>query len=219
MKRRAMRGRILTVAVLAILGAGCASLLAPQPETTRFFVLNAVDATRASQATATGGPRAKLAIGLGPIDFPEYLARTEFVTRTAANQVLLSATDRWAEPLDVTFKRVLANDLAGALDGAQITVFPWFGVAPHFAYRVAAVIDRFDADAQGKVSLVSRWTLLDGATGHLLYSSTTEINLTATPGDHAAIAAALSQATGQFADAIASAIRRLQVAAESRPSG
>jgi uncharacterized lipoprotein YmbA len=211
----AMRGGwILGFATLATLGVGCSILPAPQPDATRYFVLTAGTPAASSQG-ATAGSDAKLTIGLGPIAFPDYLARSDIVTRAADNRVELSTGDRWAEPLDVTFKRILSHDLAIALGGAQVAAFPWFGSPSHFAYRVEPVIDRFEADGQGVARLAARWTVNDGASDRMLYASTTDLSVAATSGDHAAMASALSQVESDFAGEIAAAIHRLDAKASS----
>jgi len=208
-------GWVLGLATLALLGASCSILPAPQPDTTHYFVLTAIDPAERSQGASATARDAKLVIGLGPISFPDYLARSEIVTRAADNRVELSTVDRWAEPLDVTFKRILSHDLALALDGAQVAAFPWFGSSSHFDYWVEAVIDRFEADGQGVARLTARWTVSDGANDRMLYSSTTDLTVAATPGNNAAMAAALSQVESEFAGEIAAAIRRLHAQASS----
>jgi len=208
-------GWILTFAALAMLGVSCSIVPAPQPDVTHYFVLTAVDRGGSNQGTNAAGPDAKLMIGLGPINFPDYLARSEIVTRAADNRVELSTVDRWAEPLDVTFKRILSHDLAIALGGAQVAAFPWFGSSSHFDYRVEPAIDRFEADGQGLARLTARWTVSDGAGDRMLYSSNTDLSVAATPGDHAAMAAALSQVESEFAGEIAAAIRLLHAQASS----
>jgi uncharacterized lipoprotein YmbA len=159
-------------------------------------------------------------IGLGPIAFPEYLARADIVTRSADNRIEISPNDRWAEPLDVTFRRVLAQDLSTALGGAQVAVFPWFGAPVKFSRRVEIQVDRFDEDADNTAHLVASWTITDGSSGRIVYASSSDISVpaataarsdTGAPGasDRAAMAAALSGATDRFATEIASAIQRL----------
>lgn len=212
------RGWTRRLAALALLSASCSILPAPPPDVTRYFVLTAIDPRGSGQGTNALAADAKLKIGLGPINFPDYLARTDIVTRAAGNRVELSAADRWVEPLDVTFKRILSHDLAIALDGAQVAAFPWFGSSSHFDYRVEPVIDRFEADAQGVARLAARWTVFDGAGDHVLYASSTDLSVAATPADHAAMAAALGRAESEFAGEIAAAIRRLHSQAHgSRP--
>jgi uncharacterized protein len=202
-------------AALALLSTSCSILPAPRPNMTRYFVLTAIAPRASSQASNVSTADAKLKIGLGPINFPDYLARTEIVTRAAGNRVELSPTDRWVEPLDVTFKRILSHDLAIALGGAQVAAFPWFGSPAHFDYRVEPVIDRFEADPQGVARLTARWTVFDGANDRLLYASTTDLSVAATAANSAAMAAALSQAESEFAGEIAAAIRRLHAQAPS----
>lgn len=210
MREVAPRGWICGLAALVSIAASCSLLPAPQPDTTRYFILSAVASRGADGGTSTTGALNQLAIGLGPVGFPDYLARTEIVTRVSGNRLVLSSADRWAEPLDVTFKRVLAQDLTVALGGAQVTTFPWFGASPRFDYRIEPTIDRFEADAQGLAHLGARWTIFTGVGSRKLYASTTDLSIQATSTGPAAIAAALSQAQAGFADEIAAAIRRLQ---------
>ncbi len=189
----------------AMILAGCLSVLAPRPDHTSFYVLAATEPA----SIAATGPLTKLSIGLGPIDFPQYLARPEMVTRTSSNQIELSSPDRWAEPLDVTFKRVLSLDLSRALDGAQVTVFPWFGGDLQFNYRVQVTVDRFETDEHGIAHLTARWSVLDGHSSMIRYASSSDIRESSTMGDQASAAAALSRAATEFANQIAQAIINL----------
>lgn len=189
---------------LALNAAGCFSVLAPRPERTNFYVLAATE-----PAAPAGAALSKLSIGLGPIDFPQYLSRPEMVTRTSSNQIEVSSPDRWAEPLDVTFKRVLSLDLSRSLDGAQVTVFPWFGGDLQFNYRVQVTVDRFETNEIGVARLSARWVILDGNSSALRYATSSDIRESSTVGDQASAAAALSRAATRFADQIAQAIIHL----------
>jgi uncharacterized lipoprotein YmbA len=192
---------------IALIGAtGCSSILAPRPDPTHFFILSA---SNAAPSGATQPPTGALTIGLGPIGFPDYLARAEIVSRTADNRIDLAANDRWAEPLDVTFKRVLALDLSRALEGAQVAEFPWFGSKPEFTYRIEATVDRFESDAQNMAHLTARWSIINGSDGRVLYSSASALSVAAASTDRAAMATALSAAEDQFAIELAAALERL----------
>src|SRR5271168_5198895 len=149
MLSRFLQGAI-ALAMLAILATGCSSILAPQPDPTHFFILSA----DSSAAPAASNGAATLVVGLGPVNFPDYLARVEIITRLSEDRVAVSSEERWAEPLDVSFKRVLAHDLANALGGAQVAIFPWVGEAIQPGYRVEMTVDRFDTDAQGNAQLI-----------------------------------------------------------------
>jgi uncharacterized lipoprotein YmbA len=202
------------LAIATLLGAGCSIVPAPQPDSTRYFILNAVAPAGGDQGAMASSAEPKLAIGLGPINFPDYLARSEIVTRGTGDEVEVSSNDRWAESLDITFKRILSHDLSMVLGGAQIVDFPWFGPPTHLDYRVEPAIDRFEADAQNAARLTARWRIIQGTGGQVLYTSSSDISVPAASGNYAAMAAALSQAASEFAGEIASAIRRLSAPAE-----
>jgi uncharacterized protein len=84
---------------------GCASTQAA-----RFYVLSALP----GGGTASPGAAAErgLAIGVGPVTLPKYLDRPQIVTFTSPYALNVAEFDRWAEPLESTFVRVLAENLA-----------------------------------------------------------------------------------------------------------
>jgi uncharacterized lipoprotein YmbA len=178
-------------------------VLAPQPDTTRFFILSADTNIQPPSATTASST---LVVGLGPISFPDYLARTQMVTRLSDEGVAESSSLRWAEPLDVSFKRVLARDLSLTLGGAQIAVFPWAGGNPHPSFSVEMTVDRFEMDAEARAQLISRWNINASNPDRLLYSSTAAISVPAANATTDAAVAALNQALSQFAREIAAAV-------------
>ncbi len=192
------------IVIAAISSGGCSSILAPRPDPTRFYIVSASNAP----VVAKPGTNA-LVIGLGPIAFPDYLARTDIVTRTADNKVDIAPEARWTEALDVSFKRVLASDLSASLGGAHVVAFPWFGTGPDVAYRIEVTVDRFECDGQGSAHLVAQWSIIKGADGETLYSSSSTISVPGAAGDYAAMAATLSKAEAQFAGQLAASVERL----------
>jgi uncharacterized protein len=193
--------KVLAAGAIAML-FGCGPILAPRPDTSKFFVLTpAADAP--STAAASNGP----AIGLGPVRIPAYLERHEVATRTA-NEVTFSANDRWAEPLPESFTRVLAADLAAQLNTDQVAYHPWFG--SNVDYRIEVEVERFERDDKGSTNLAARWMVKDGKTGNLLVGRDSNISHPAQGGDSEATAAALSADVGDLSTQIASAVRDLQ---------
>lgn len=151
MTRPAIRpAQLLAIAIL--IAAGGCSLLAPQPDPTRFYLLTAIEDPPSEPA----GSGAGISLGLGPVRFPEYVDRPEVVIRTSRNQVKLSPIDRWAEPVMSGFKRVLADNLGKLLRTERILQFPWYRGAK-LDYRVHAAVQRFDSDPQGTAVLIVRW--------------------------------------------------------------
>ena len=127
------------------------SIMAPQPDNTKFFVLTSTaGASSGSAAPATGGSSpSNLVIGVGPIKLPQYLRRPEVVTRTSPSELTLSDTDRWAEPLDSAFVRVLSENLSQLLGTQQVVTFPWYN-SSQIDYAVQVNVMRFETDPKGK---------------------------------------------------------------------
>jgi uncharacterized lipoprotein YmbA len=188
--------------------AGC-GLLAPEPGTTRFFILTPV---KPPSTPATDSLR--LALGLGPIRFPDYLKRTQFVTRTGPNSVRVSESDRWAEPLDASFRQVMALNLARLVGTDQIVLFPWYS-STHIDYQVELDVSRFDTDTTGTAHLVARWMVRD-THGRALISQSSNLTAQAPTADPAAAAGALSQVLGELSREIASVIDQAYVGLKHR---
>ncbi len=205
MKTPAIR---LALAVLAITSlASCSSLLAPQPDHSRFFVLStSADGLAARPATTALGTK-ELSVGVGPVRIPDYLQRSGIATRTGPTQVEYSQVNRWAEPLEQCFPRVLAQDLSASLASNRVVLFPWPGNT-RVDYQVQVNVERFELTSQGQAVLLARWTIKSPQTGAILASG--EANESRPAGSDASSAtAALSQTLGAMADSLASRISQL----------
>ena len=187
--------RCLIILALSVAIAGC---LSPRKDESKFYVLSPI-----GDPTSVASSRPVL-LGLGPIKLPAYLDRQEMVTRVAANRVELSGENRWAEPLDSDFTRVLAQDLSSDLGTQRITFYPWYA-STRVDFQVKVDVYRFEASADGKVTLTAHWQVLDG-TGKLLTVRDSTYTQNAAAGDASASAAAMSTALGQLSQEIASVI-------------
>jgi uncharacterized lipoprotein YmbA len=107
-----------------MLGAGC-TILAPQPDRSKFVILTPISNSAGAARPIGAVPNSQLTIGVGPVEFPDYLKRLAVVTRTGPNRVELSDNKRWAEPLHRNFDRVLSENLATLLDTQRIDKYPW----------------------------------------------------------------------------------------------
>ena len=190
-----MRQGVIFLVLCAMTLAGC---LSPRRDDSKFFVLSPVGADPASIGSR------QILVGLGPIKMPAYLDRQEVVTRVAPNRLELSGENRWAEPLDSDFTRVLAQNLASDLGTQRITFYPWYNTTL-VDYQVKINVYRFESDKDGKVDLTAHWQVLSG-TGKLLIVRDSSYTETAKPGDAADSAAAMSRALGRLSRDIASAI-------------
>ncbi len=115
--RRKMTNKFLPLAWLLSLGlllVGCGS-----SPPNNFYVLSAHEFP-APSGTAP-------ALGVGPINIPEYLGRQNMVYSRVDNTLQVASLDMWAEPLGAGIQRVLVLNLTGLLNTQDVSTFP---VAP-----------------------------------------------------------------------------------------
>jgi uncharacterized lipoprotein YmbA len=197
-KHRRFAALIATLSMA--LAAGC-SFLSPRPDPTKFYVLTAIAATDSTTSTQ---PARNLVVGLGPVKLPDYLAHSEVVTRVASNRLELSATDRWAEPLDESFRRVLARNLATLLGNDQVMPFPW-DPSVTLDYKIEVTVEHFERDASGGTQLAASWIIRGGRDNRVLRSGQANFAETASGGMESAataLSADLNDLSKQIADAI-----------------
>jgi hypothetical protein len=181
-----------------LLAAGCAAALP-----SRLYTLApAADAVPAQEAGA--GP----VLGLGPVSLPDYLDRPEIVTRTGDYGVRLGELDKWAEPLEPMFLRLLAERLRRETGSREVVLLPSRrDTEPASAVEVD--VDRFDAGESGEVVLDARWRVRQTESGRTLRAGRSLIRErgTAVPG-YGGIVAAMSRAVDGLAREIAAAVPR-----------
>ncbi len=181
-------------------------MLAPRPDLSRFYELVPMPENSAPKPVSpAAGPSGGLTIGLGPITLPAYLDRPQIVTRVGANELRFSEADRWAQPLDANFARVLAQDLA--MGAPRIYQYPWYSTS-RVDYQVEVDVQRFELLASDDAELIARWTILDEHRNPL-YSTKTALTNRAESTQASDGAAALSTALANLSDQIAAAVGRL----------
>jgi uncharacterized protein len=206
MTRRGSCPVVIAACAWLFVVAGC-SILSPQPERTKFFVLTSTTGDSATgTAPAAGSGTSNLVIGVGPIEFPDYLRRPEVVTRTSPTTVELSDVDRWAEPLDSAFARVLSENLSRLLGTQRMVTYPWYK-STRVDYQVECNVIHFETDSSGGSHLHAQWTIRDGA-GKLLIAKESDITDTEASSDKSP-SASLSHELGNLSQQIASQIRSL----------
>lgn len=140
---------LATAATLAGMFSGC-SILEPQPDLTRFFVL----ASLAEPATDTSNLR----IGIGPLALPDYLRRTEMARRDSETEVRYADTSRWAEPLEEGLARTLAENIALLVGTKRVLVVP-APIRSEPDVTVPIEVIRFEPTPDGDVLLIARWVV------------------------------------------------------------
>ena len=132
--RKANYWTTLVIAGLSITAQmGCADT-----RPSRFYLLSALSPTQSAREEQG------VSIGIGPIAFPTYLDRPQIVTRGGQNRIYFGEFDRWAEPLEENFARVLAKNLGELMATDNVFQHPWKRSAG-IDFLVLVTVNRFDA--------------------------------------------------------------------------
>jgi uncharacterized lipoprotein YmbA len=115
-------------------------------------------------ASAAAPPEAPLLAGksiiVGAIELPEYLDRSQMAIRGGKGEITFMEFQRWAEPLDTSFRRVFAEGLAVAAGTQQVVTVP-IPQRMNADFRVMARVSRFDVDQAGQAVLAVQWFASD----------------------------------------------------------
>lgn len=148
-------------------------------------------------------------MAFGPLRVPEYLNRSQLVTRGTGSDLTVHEYDRWAEPVEEAMHRVVAAQLDSQLDGVIVVAYRALQTLP-VDYRLLGQVDRFEADTSGKVVLQLQWTVLDKDQHALIPPRRDRYEAQAAPpGDPGAIAGAMNQALDRFSTDAAGRIRKV----------
>ena len=118
----------------------------------------------------------------------------------------MSENDRWAEPLDENFARVLRQNLTVLLPADRIIQYPWpSSKKPN--YQVEIEVLRFEANSARDAQLFARWSVSDGGNKKIISVRESRVVRHAKEKSMDASVAALSEALGDFSREIADAVQ------------
>jgi uncharacterized protein len=153
-----LKSIVIFIGLACLSVSGCMNF-SPMSDTSRFFTLTPLPGAEQSRALDTVKNNS-LFLGIGPIRFPGYLDREQIVTRATQNHFDISENDRWAEPLEENFARVLSQNLGMLLGGAMVIRYPW-QTSQRPACQIQMEVLRFEPSTRQEVELLAGWTLID----------------------------------------------------------
>ena len=181
------------VLFLALSLAACGT--SPEPD---YYDLAAVNGTPL--------PGIALAIKIQRPSLPDYLDRPDIVREESAYQYKIDEMRRWAEPLDRMFERLLAEDLRQRLPDSTILSESDTGTTD-LRYVIETNIEQFNATGKDEASFKAVLSISDKTAATPIKPR--RIELTASSGDSTpALAAALSNLVGEYADQIQAALQQ-----------
>lgn len=142
------------------------------------------------------------------LEASDYLDRQGIVTRVSPNRFAIAENDRWAEPLEENFSRVLARNLSILLQTDRIVAYPWVR-SQQPTYQVQVEVLRFEPNAEQIVELWGRWSIIEGTNKTVSVKETYLTRPTRDKSTEASVAA-LSETVADLSREIAGAIRNLE---------
>lgn len=185
--------------LLAIFSAGCS----PKQPVTYY---NLTSLSTAQQRPAASPTRPPLAVGLGPVSFPEALSRAQIAARLDAQRLQYSDFHRWSGTLADDFAEVLLQDLTAQLpEQATAALFPWAGYFQP-THRLVLQVSRFDGTFGDEVVLAARWTITNPSGKETLLTRQSTIHVKVAGREYQDLVSAQSQAVADLATEIAAAL-------------
>jgi uncharacterized lipoprotein YmbA len=172
----------------------------------KFYTLNSIEVSDTQRQVETGN--SGVAVGIGPIRFPDYLERQQIVTRSSRNQLEVAEFHRWAGSLKEDFSRVLAENLSVLLLTDRIALFPWKSTT-RINYRVTIDVIRFEGAIGGDVTLKTRWTILGGGEKKVLMAKKSNLTESVEGDNYDGLVSAKSNALESLSREIAQAIHTI----------
>ncbi len=108
--------------------------------------------------TLSGKSDAEITIGIGSIEFSDYLMRPEMVSFKGSNELNVDQFNRWAEPLEENFERVLIENLSRLIPTNRIYIFPRQEKEPN-SFQITISVREFGMRADSMVVLNARWSV------------------------------------------------------------
>jgi len=210
---RGNKMRQIGICLILIL-SGCISIPAaknsPAP---RFYTLPA----QASASFNEAGAReikmpSDTIIGVGPIKIPQNQDRPQIVTIGKNKTLKFSEFERWGEPLDLGFTRLITENLTASAPQVKFAAYPW-NTSFSVKYEIGIEIVQLDSELGGQMHLVAQWSIVDAQNAKTIVIKKSEFRQPIMPQDYSGLAKTLSAACASLSNEIADGLATLDVPA------
>lgn len=151
-----IRTAMVVAAVTALLILTACMKLGTSTSTRYYLLESRVNPT---MAAGSHGSLSNFTLAIGPVTIAAYLDRPQLVSRLGGNELRLDDFHQWAEPLKDNITRVIQENLSVLTDARQVYSYPKRR-SVIIDYQIILDVIRFDADADGRVSLKSSWRIV-----------------------------------------------------------
>ena len=123
----------------------------------KYYVLSPIKDTAPPSETDAGKIHI---IGVGPIKFLKYLNRSQLIRFSGDNEVVVEEFNRWAEPFEQNFTRVLRTNLTRLLVSSYAIDYPWKR-SLNVRYQIMLDIHQFETGPDRTVTLKAHWAIFN----------------------------------------------------------
>ena len=195
--------RLLLVCGLGVLFTFLSGCLSTRPSS--FYQLSEMNSRPVAQDTSSEG---SMVVVIGPVRIPDYLDRSQIVTRSGKNGLMLAESDRWAGSVESDLARVLVGDIRAQLPPELLFVMRWAPLLESHvtsSYRVEIIVNRFEGELDGAVNLNTQWGIFAKDKGLLFRKESTAVEQVTGKG-YGAYVEAMSRAVERLSKEIADGI-------------
>ncbi len=146
-----MKNSVMLILVSVILFTYCSS----SPPVQKYILTPSIEN---DTETLSDKENTEITIGIGTIEFSEYLKRPEIVSFKGSNELNVDQFNRWAEPLEKNFERVLIENLSRLIPTDRINIFPWQEEEPN-SFQIIILVNEFGMRSDSSVVLDARWSV------------------------------------------------------------
>ncbi len=193
-----MKNSVMLILLSVILFTHCGS----SPPIQKYILTPSIE-----NDTKTLSEPPEITIGIGSIEFSEYLKRPEIVSFKGNNELNVDEFNRWAEPLEKNFERVLIENLSRLIPTDRIYIFPWQEEQPN-SFQITIVVNEFGMRSDSSVVLDARWSVSKKIKRDFLMTQRSYYSDNAASVSIEGKVALLSELVGKFSRDLANEIRK-----------
>lgn len=196
MRTRIKLNLIIIMLILMVILNNCGS------PASSFFILTPTDGYEQSHVG-----KSDISIGIGSIELPDYLRRPQILTYSKNNEILFDEYNRWVEPLEENFTRVVVENLSALIPTNNIYLFMWPKEDPNI-FQITIKVDQFGLNSDSTVVLDARWSVSGNNKKSLLLTEKSSYREKTESLEYGQITLIMSKLTGDLCKDIASEVKR-----------
>lgn len=149
----------------------------------------------------------EIGVGIGSLELPDYMMKPQILRYTSQNEIKFDEFNRWAEPLDENFTRVMIENLSQMIPTNSIYLFMW-PEEEKSIYQVNVNVDQFGLMPDSSVVLYTRWSVSAKNIKSYWLSEKSDYTQKVTKIDYNEISSAMSDLVKDLCEDIAEEIKR-----------